>query len=76
LEDVGFEVLTSQTNFVFARHPRRDAAELAAALRERAVLVRHFKQQRVAQYLRISIGTREQCSTLVQCLQDILGPTF
>jgi histidinol-phosphate aminotransferase len=45
------------------------------ALRERAVLVRHFKQPRIAQYLRISVGTREQCSTLVQCLQDILGPT-
>jgi histidinol-phosphate aminotransferase len=74
LEDLGFEVLPSQANFVFARHPQRDAAELAALLRERAVLVRHFKQPRIAQYLRISIGTREQCSTLVQRLQDILTP--
>ena len=73
LEDLGFEVLPSQTNFVFARHPQRDAAELAALLRERAVLVRHFKQPRIAQYLRISIGTREQCSALVQALQAILG---
>lgn len=72
LEDLGFEVLPSQTNFVFARHPERDAAELAALLRERAVLVRHFKQPRVAQYLRISIGSREQCSVLVQRLQEIL----
>jgi histidinol-phosphate aminotransferase len=72
LEDLGFEVLPSQTNFVFARHPQRDAAELAALLRERAVLVRHFKQPRIAQYLRISIGTREQCSALVQALQAIL----
>lgn len=72
LEDLGFEVLPSQANFVFARHPQRDAAELAALLRERAVLVRHFRQQRVAQYLRISIGTREQCSLLVQHLQEIL----
>jgi histidinol-phosphate aminotransferase len=74
LEDLGFELLPSQTNFVFARHPQRDAAELAALLRERAVLVRHFKQPRIAQYLRISIGTREQCSLLVQHLQDILDP--
>lgn len=73
LEDLGFEVLPSQTNFVFARHPERDAAELAALLRERAVLVRHFKQPRIAQYLRISIGSREQCSVLVQRLQEILG---
>jgi histidinol-phosphate aminotransferase len=72
LEDLGFEVLPSQTNFVFARHPRRDAAELAALLRERAVLVRHFKQPRIAQYLRISIGSREQCGVLVQRLQEIL----
>lgn len=74
LEDLGFEVLPSQANFVFARHPGRDAAELAARLRERAVLVRHFRQPRIAQYLRISIGTRAQCVTLVQCLQDILRP--
>ncbi|RYF69606.1 MAG: histidinol-phosphate transaminase [Comamonadaceae bacterium] len=72
LEDLGFEVLPSQANFVFVRHPRRDAAELAALLRERAVLVRHFRQARIAQYLRISIGTREQCSALVQALQGIL----
>ncbi|MCY1559472.1 Histidinol-phosphate aminotransferase [compost metagenome] len=73
LEDLGFEMLPSQANFVFARHPQRDAAELAALLRERAVLVRHFRQPRIAQYLRISIGTRDQCSALVQCLQDILA---
>jgi len=75
LEDLGFDVLPSQANFVFARHPERDAAELAALLRERAVLVRHFRQPRIAQYLRISIGTREQCSTLVLRLQEILTPT-
>lgn len=73
LEDLGFEVLPSQANFVFARHPERDAAELAALLRERAVLVRHFKQPRIAQYLRISIGSREQCGALVQALESILG---
>jgi histidinol-phosphate aminotransferase len=73
LEDLGFEVLPSQANFVFARHPARDAGELAAALRQRAVLVRHFPQPRIAQYLRISIGTREQCTTLVDALAEILG---
>jgi len=73
LEDLGFEVLPSQANFVFVRHPSRDAAELAAALRARAVLVRHFRQPRIAQYLRISIGTREQCGLLVARLGEILG---
>jgi histidinol-phosphate aminotransferase len=73
LEDMGFEVLPSQANFVFARHPQRDAAELAAQLRARAVLVRHFKQARIAQYLRISVGTPAQCDTLLQALAAILG---
>ncbi|MEJ8849099.1 histidinol-phosphate transaminase [Variovorax rhizosphaerae] len=73
LEDLGFEVLPSQANFVFARHPQRDAGELAAALRERAVLVRHFRAPRIAQYLRISIGTRDQCGALVDALNDILA---
>ncbi|MDQ0587042.1 histidinol-phosphate transaminase [Variovorax paradoxus] len=72
LEDLGFDVLPSQANFVFVRHPERDAAELASGLRERAVLVRHFRQPRIAQYLRISIGTREQCGALVQALESIL----
>lgn len=72
LEDLGFEVLPSQANFVFARHPQRDAAALAAELRERAVLVRHFRQPRIDQWLRISIGTRAQCSALVEALQAIL----
>jgi histidinol-phosphate aminotransferase len=64
--------LPSQANFVFVRHPSHDAAALAAALRERAVLVRHFNQPRIAEYLRISIGTREQCSALVDALAQIL----
>jgi len=72
LEDLGFEVLPSQANFLFVRHPAHDAAVLAAALRERAVLVRHFRQPRIAQYLRISIGTRDQCAALVDALQQIL----
>jgi histidinol-phosphate aminotransferase len=73
LEDLGFEVLPSQANFVFVRHPLHDAAALAAALRERAVLVRHFRDARIAQYLRISIGTRGQCDALVAALGEILG---
>ncbi|MDF1486142.1 histidinol-phosphate transaminase [Ramlibacter sp. H39-3-26] len=74
LEDLGFEVLPSQANFVFARHPARDAAQLAAALRERAVLVRHFaRPERIAQYLRISVGTPAQCDTLLRALAEILA---
>ncbi|WP_218509051.1 histidinol-phosphate transaminase [Variovorax sp. dw_308] len=74
LEDLGFEVLPSQANFVFVRHPQHDAGEMAAALRERAVLVRHFGAPRIAQYLRISIGTRDQCGALINALNGILAP--
>jgi histidinol-phosphate aminotransferase len=72
LEDLGFEVLPSQANFLFVRHPAYDAAELAASLRARAVLVRHFTQPRIAQYLRITVGTRAQCSALVEALAEII----
>jgi histidinol-phosphate aminotransferase len=72
LEDLGFEVLPSQANFVFARHPSHDAAGLAAGLRARGVLVRHFKLPRIDQYLRISVGTPQQCETLLQALAQLL----
>lgn len=72
LKQLGFEVLPSHANFVFARHPKRDAAELAQALRERAILVRHFKLPRIDQFLRISIGTDAECDALVAALTEIL----
>ena len=72
LEDLGFEVLPSQTNFVFVRHPYYDAAHISAGLRALGVLVRHFKLPRIEQYLRISIGTPAQCDALVQALGSVL----
>jgi histidinol-phosphate aminotransferase len=72
LEDLGFVVLPSQANFVFARHPAHDAATLAAGLRSRGVLVRHFKLPRIDQYLRISVGTPQQCDALVQALTELM----
>ncbi|ENO89238.1 histidinol-phosphate transaminase [Thauera linaloolentis] len=70
---LGFEVLPSAANFVFARHPRRDGAELTAELRKRAIIVRHFKAPRIDQFMRITVGTDEQCTVLVDALKDILG---
>jgi histidinol-phosphate aminotransferase len=74
LAELGFEVLPSQANFIFARHPKHDGLQLAAALRERAILVRHFKLPRIDQFLRISIGTDAQCEQLVKALAAILAP--
>jgi histidinol-phosphate aminotransferase len=68
LEGKGFEVLPSAANFIFARHPQHDAAGLAAKVREQGVIVRHFKQDRIAQFLRITIGTPEQNQALVDAL--------
>jgi len=71
LEKLGFAVLPSAANFVFARHPDKDAATLAAGLREQGVIVRHFKQPRIAQFLRITIGTPEQNQALLDALQGL-----
>ncbi|MCB1888736.1 MAG: histidinol-phosphate transaminase [Rhodocyclaceae bacterium] len=69
----GFEVLPSAANFVFARHPAHDAAGLAAALRERKVIVRHFRLPRIDQFLRITVGTDTECDALLAALAEILG---
>ncbi len=70
---LGFAVLPSAANFLFARHASRDAAGLAAALRNRSIIVRHFRQPRIDQYLRITVGSDEQCRFLVVALREILG---
>ncbi|MDD2667299.1 MULTISPECIES: histidinol-phosphate transaminase [Zoogloea] len=73
LAALGFSVLPSAANFVFARHPARDAAALAAALRERSIIVRHFKAARIDQFLRITVGTDVQCRLLLDALKEILA---
>ena len=73
LAALGFEVLPSAANFIFARHPQRDAAELAKALRERSIIVRHFKLPRIDQFLRITIGSDADCQALTGALRDIIG---
>ena len=70
---LGFNVVPSQANFVFARHPQRDAGELALALRDRAVIVRHFRLPRIDQHLRITIGTEAECKALIEALKEILA---
>ncbi|HEY3433168.1 MAG TPA: histidinol-phosphate transaminase [Rhodocyclaceae bacterium] len=72
MQDLGFDVLPSAANFIFARHPQRDAAELSRQLRDRSIIVRHFAKPRIDQFLRITVGTDEQCAALVTALKDIL----
>jgi ABC-type multidrug transport system ATPase subunit len=46
---------------------------LQQQLRERSILVRHFPPPRIAEFLRISIGTAEECTALVRALQEVLS---
>jgi histidinol-phosphate aminotransferase len=65
LTGLGFEVLPSQANFIFARHPRHRGAHLAASLRQHNVLVRHFQKPRIEDFLRITVGTDDECRRVI-----------
>jgi histidinol-phosphate aminotransferase len=73
LRSLGFEVLPSRANFVFARPPGRDAGEIYRALKAAGILVRYFDRPRIDQYLRISIGSEDECDVLLAALKTILG---
>ena len=71
MQAMGFEVLPSAANFIFARHSQQDAARVAAGLREQGIIVRHFKQPRIDQFLRITIGAPEQNQALLAALKGL-----
>jgi histidinol-phosphate aminotransferase len=73
LTGLGFEVLPSAANFVFARHAGHSAAALAAALRADGIIVRYFGKPRIADFLRITVGTDAECDRLVSALAGIVG---
>jgi histidinol-phosphate aminotransferase len=70
---LGFDVLPSSANFVFARHTRHSGQALAAALRRRAVLVRYFAAPRISDFLRITVGSEPDIARLLASLSEILG---
>ena len=72
LEKLGFTVLPSQSNFLFARKPGTEGADVYRRLKERGVLVRHFDKERIRDYNRITIGTREQMDILLEKLREFL----
>ncbi|WP_028029368.1 pyridoxal phosphate-dependent aminotransferase [Gemmobacter nectariphilus] len=69
----GFTVLPSAANFVFAHHPGMAAEAILAGLRERGILVRHFRQERICDWLRISVGTSAECAALLAATGAILA---
>ncbi|MCV3243041.1 histidinol-phosphate transaminase [Mesorhizobium sp. ZC-5] len=72
LSELGFEVLPSMANFVFAHHASHRGADLAARLREHGVLVRHFQKPRIEDFLRITVGTEDQCKRLIAVARDLI----
>ncbi len=73
LEELGFRVLPSQTNFLFSAHPAITGQLLYEQLKARGVLVRHFSKPRIADFVRITIGTESQMQILIQAVREILG---
>ncbi len=73
MQAMGFHVLPSAANFIFAEHPDKSGAEIANALRTKNIIVRYFSQpEQVANFLRITIGTPEQMAALVAALDEIV----
>jgi histidinol-phosphate aminotransferase len=72
LDVLGFETLPSSANFVFTRHSHHDGSFLHQTLRERGIIVRHFKTKRIDQFLRITIGTDEEMKVLINALGEML----
>lgn len=73
LERLDFKVLPSQANFLFVSHPRREAVNIAQALRDRSIFVRHFDQARIADHLRITVGKDHEVDALLSALIGILA---
>ncbi|MFN2328473.1 MAG: histidinol-phosphate transaminase [Chromatocurvus sp.] len=71
LSGLGYEVLPSAANFLLVSPPGGDAAALFGGLRERGILVRHFSRPRIDRFLRISIGSEDECATLLGILKEL-----
>ncbi len=73
LHSLGFDTLPSTANFILTRHSKHAGAKLYQALRDRGIIVRHFKLLRIEEFLRITIGTNEQSNELLTALKEILA---
>ena len=72
LRELGFEFQDSKTNFIFAKHASVPAEHIFKELKSRNIYVRYWNKPRISEYLRISVGTGEECDTLVANLKEIL----
>lgn len=72
LSELGFNVIPSKANFIFAGHPTYPAGELFVKLREKGVLVRYFNKDKINNYLRISIGSEEEMKFFIEKVKEII----
>ncbi|MBQ3329573.1 MAG: histidinol-phosphate transaminase [Ruminococcus sp.] len=75
LEKLGFVHTPSTANFVFVKHPNYDGEKLYLELKKRGVLIRHFTKERIRDYNRITVGTREQLDILLTHIVQLLEET-
>ena len=73
LEKLGFSCLDSKSNFLFVTHPEYDAKEIFEALKEHQIYVRFWGTRRIEQYMRISIGTKEEMEALLAFLKEYVN---
>lgn len=73
LQNLQWEVLPSQANFLFAKHPHYNGKSVYEELKKRGILVRHFQSPRIEDYVRISIGTEEEIHSLLKTIQEWLS---
>ena len=72
LSSLGFQFPDAKANFIFAAHPDYDAAKLFAALKKENIYVRYWGSERIEQYLRITVGTREEMEALFTFLKSYI----
>ena len=73
LKKLGFELTDSKANFIFAKSDKLPGKLIFEKLREKGILVRRFEQDRISEYLRITVGSPEEMRTLTEALKDILS---
>ena len=72
LESLGFRVLNSKSNFIFASHPNYSAKSLYEELKNRGILVRYFSKERIKDFIRITVGSDSQMQAVITNIEDIL----
>ena len=72
LENMGFSVLPSHTNFIFAKHENISGEEMYEKLKENGILVRHFKKERIKDYIRITVGSMEEMQIFIHTVKKIV----